>query len=251
MGRNRGVKARAKRSSHRAPTLEESNEISNAVAHGPPIVAAILGGIMVENAIDELLQWRLCRRNKDAWSLLVLDEGPLSTFANKIKTAYSLKFFDDLFRSNLNVVKNVRNRFAHANRIIDFNDDVVAAELASIVTPRNRRSETAKFLTAAIKGKDRRKIFNVLAFRLATELTQKHLRMLRLSNQAYARTQGAKPMQGGILGALSMRSLGNPLMSLGALGRLHEDLQSDDPKVQALAQALLKHQAKPPKGEGT
>jgi hypothetical protein len=70
------------------------------------------------------------------WKLLTTDNGPLHSFFSKILVGYALRLYDNDMRRNLDVVRNVRNTFAHT-RVLDitFEHELIQTELARIIIP--------------------------------------------------------------------------------------------------------------------
>jgi DNA-binding MltR family transcriptional regulator len=101
-----------------------------------PITTAILGAVMVEHELDHLLRSKLKHKDDKTWETLTDDRGPLNSFHSKIAMGYALGIYDQGMRSDLDIVRNIRNAFAHSKKLIQFNDPAVLAELkkASAIT---------------------------------------------------------------------------------------------------------------------
>jgi DNA-binding MltR family transcriptional regulator len=61
--------------------------------------------------------------------MLVADNGPLGSFYSRIAMGYALGIHDNNMRNDLNIVRNIRNAFAHSRKSIQFDHPAVAAEL--------------------------------------------------------------------------------------------------------------------------
>jgi DNA-binding MltR family transcriptional regulator len=94
------------------------------------IANAIVGAVMVEHELDALLRRRFKRNDDETWDKLVSDQGPLASFYAKITAGYALGIYDKKLRDDLHIVRSIRNAFAHSKRIIDFNDELIIAELS-------------------------------------------------------------------------------------------------------------------------
>jgi hypothetical protein len=138
MARNRG-KASIREISYAKPTPEEKDLISDAAIKGEPIVTAILGAAMIELELDTLLRQRFSKITDGTWATMVRENGPFSTFDQKITAAFAFRVLDEATRDNLKIVKNIRNAFAHAKTLIDFEHELVVGELKKIKVPGFRK----------------------------------------------------------------------------------------------------------------
>lgn len=143
--RNRGVKKPKLRDLSQHPlTYAEQLSLLNAVdISAPPIAAAILGAVLVEHELEASLRRRIPRITDEIWLTMLDEQGPYSTFSRKITAGRALGLYDDAFKTNLDIVRVIRNTFAHSKRLIDFDHPLVAAELAKIAIPHvGKRSFT-------------------------------------------------------------------------------------------------------------
>jgi hypothetical protein len=85
-----------------------------------PVTAAILGAAIVEHYLEIELRRRLPRKDDATWAALLADNGPLNTFAAKITLGHALKLYDADMRDNLNIVRTIRNQFAHSKKLLPF-----------------------------------------------------------------------------------------------------------------------------------
>src|SRR5262245_7114939 len=79
-----------------------------------PIATAILAAVLIEYDLEQLLRSRLKHKDDKTWAMLVGDNGPLNSFSSKIVMGYALGIYDKGMHSNLNIVRNIRNAFAHS-----------------------------------------------------------------------------------------------------------------------------------------
>jgi hypothetical protein len=137
VSRNRGVKKPKLRDLSEEPlTLEEQDALVDAIiAKTPPIVAAILGAVLVEHELETSLRRRLSRKDDKTWLDMLDERGPYSTFSRKITAAHAMRIIDDAFLTNLDIIRTIRNAFAHSKRVIDFNHPLVIAQLKKIAVP--------------------------------------------------------------------------------------------------------------------
>jgi|ERR1700677_1740560 hypothetical protein len=151
MPRNRGKKAREKREIvTRELSSEEQSAMLNAILEPPLAISyAVIGALIVEHELEASIKSRLRKISEKEWEGILTDkEGPLGTFDRKIKFASYLGILDANMKTNLDIIRTVRNRFAHTKRLISFDHPFIADELAKIVAPKSDKrsfSRTSKF----------------------------------------------------------------------------------------------------------
>ncbi len=140
MSRNRG-RPTLREISYAHPTSEEKKKVAD-VAYdygGSPIVTAILGAATIEIELEVLLRQRFPKADDSLWGSLVGDNGPFNTFDQKIIAAFAFRIFDGATKDNLKIIKSIRNVFAHAKKLVDFDDPLIAAEFRRIKVPNFRK----------------------------------------------------------------------------------------------------------------
>src|ERR1700733_12022769 len=103
--------------------LERVDHIRTGLVHileGDDRAAAIIGGAYVETALEQVLRSHLCGDPK-AMESIFGPQGYLATFAAKIDMCYALGFVGKQTHTNLKLMKDIRNRFAHS--IVELTDD--------------------------------------------------------------------------------------------------------------------------------
>lgn len=238
MSRNRGKKKLKLRDlSRQHPTDAEASAILIGLTKNEtPIVVAILGAGLVEYRLEQLLRPRFNRRDDDIWEELTDVDGPLSTFAAKITLGYALKIYDDGMRKNLDIVRKIRNVFAHSKRIINFDNELICDELKQITIPRKRRSLSTNALQVAQSLKHKGQIsYLLLCSELCSYLLNKLLRRTKArSRYAFRRIQEInRELHSlhsllGIHGPLAHESFLRELKT--GSGLFFQDHQTDDPK---------------------
>ena len=164
-----------------AEKLALINAVSN-VAH--PVSAAILGAVMVEHELEVSIRKKFKRQDDETWASLVGERGSLGTFSAKISMGYAFGLYDEATLDNLNVVRHIRNAFAHSKKVIDFDHELVAAELekATALSKKFKRSlkkhPTKQTLQFA---------YVMLCQRLALKFMRKRTRALKASTYQKAR----------------------------------------------------------------
>jgi hypothetical protein len=218
MARNRG-KPTIREISYAKPTTEEKKLMSAAAIKGEPIVTAILGAAMIELELDNLLRLRFPKITDSTWATMVRENGPFSTFDQKITAGFAFRMFDEATRDNLKIVKNIRNAFAHAKTLIDFEHELVAAEVKKIKIPTFRKRSHRAIQTATGSPKV---AYVLLCIVISARLVQKDVIALTAKNRR-KRIKGSRqpigisPLARAFVDSanLQSRSLGpSPLSSL-------------------------------------
>lgn len=67
--------------------------------------------------------------------------GPISNFSSRISLAYVLGLINDWYYIDLEIIRKIRNRFAHKIKIVDFSDEEIARlvmklKVDNIITPK-------------------------------------------------------------------------------------------------------------------
>lgn len=83
---------------------------------------------LLDEALRVALESRFVPLNSERRKELFSDaaNGSLSTFSNKIRMGYALGLYGDKFRGDLDIVRQIRNVFAHASRHVDFETAAVS-----------------------------------------------------------------------------------------------------------------------------
>jgi hypothetical protein len=112
------------------PTREEYDALADALDQGghQPVTAAILGAVLVEHQLDIVLQTRL-KCGDELWKELISDIGPLRGFHAKILLGRVLRAYNEDLRFNLDIVRNIRNQFAHSKKLVSFDNPLVIREV--------------------------------------------------------------------------------------------------------------------------
>jgi hypothetical protein len=90
--------------------------------------AAILAPAILENALETALLTKFVPLEKQdrQWLFAENREGPLFTFAAKIRIGHALGLYSATARDDLISIKTIRNTFAHTREHVDFTTPEVA-----------------------------------------------------------------------------------------------------------------------------
>ena len=96
--------------------------------------SAIVSGAMLEDILGHLLLNRLVDDEGVAQDLLFNAYGPLGTFSARINMAYMLGLIGKQEQRELNLVKRIRNEFAHETDA-SFNDEAITNRCRELKLP--------------------------------------------------------------------------------------------------------------------
>jgi Mannitol repressor len=108
------------------PSEPELEALFQSMQMDGPRGCAVVASAMVEDVLDGAILYRCVNLSKDERSRLFDASGPLSTFSSKIAIAYAFGIIGPKTRHDLNLLREIRNAFAHAMRTITFDTQEVA-----------------------------------------------------------------------------------------------------------------------------
>jgi hypothetical protein len=162
------------------PTDEEQAALLNALENSKqPLVTAILGAVLIEHELETLLRRRFHRQGEDTWADLISDRGPLGTFSQKITAGHAFGIYDKEMRGNLDIVRHIRNAFAHSKKLIDFSHELVRKELKKMAFSK---SGTRELFARLEKTESPETVYSALCIELTVKLMHKHNVALRVKN---------------------------------------------------------------------
>jgi hypothetical protein len=130
---SRGQKKQTLRDFTRGNPSKEDDEYFRDAMNAPSDMAcAILQAIRIEHELEGCILLRFHRRDQDTIDLLSKDNGSLGTFFAKIGLGYALGIYGADLMEHLNVIRRVRNAFAHSRRKISFASPLIRAELHAL-----------------------------------------------------------------------------------------------------------------------
>jgi hypothetical protein len=200
----------------------------------PSMVVAILGASYIEAQLERMIRPRVFRKSDDDWSKLTSENGPFSTFHQKILMGYALGFYDVKIMDALKRVKSIRNAFAHGKRIFSFDHESVRHELKSVPLSGSPRSALHKRLKIVRSVQsDGRIPYVILCLSLMLELGMREQRAMKRRAKRRGRAEKTLPA--------------NPLVTAlqgwkgSGLGMMPQ-IQNDDPTSQGLGAGLTAYQ---------
>jgi hypothetical protein len=94
--------------------------------------ACLLIVAQLENELEAAIVSAMPKMAPDVRSEMFERDGPVATFSRKISMAGALGIIGPKSRSNLKIIRHVRNAFAHAKIPIDFETDEVAGACSEL-----------------------------------------------------------------------------------------------------------------------
>lgn len=184
--------SRGSRSSPRAKAIDGLNEIMSKTYYENQTPAQIFhpradsvkytdrASVLVGTAaLQAVLEAAILKRfvpldGNERRALFKSENAPLSAFAAQIKLGYALGIYEGMFRDDLNMIRHIRNAFAHCGDHIDFDTPQVTAACMVLnyqhskefywlkerawatATPGSIFTNTAKFMIFPLLGRRKR-----------------------------------------------------------------------------------------------
>ena len=104
----------------RPATLPEVNGLFVALRRGDDRTAAILGATLIDDLLKSALLSKFRHLTGDETDRLFGPDQPLGSFSAKIKLAYAMGVCDRKDAQNLEVIRAIRNAFAHNAKPMSF-----------------------------------------------------------------------------------------------------------------------------------
>lgn len=106
-----------------------------------PRACALIWGALVEDAVQYVTDIKLSHLTAEEKADFFSENGPAGTFSSKIKIAYAMKAIETHARDDINIIREIRNAFAHAQTALSFSNREVA-DLSELLRPGIMRTLT-------------------------------------------------------------------------------------------------------------
>ena len=107
---------------------------------GSDRAAVILQASNVENILQSVLQKKMRQPLASEFRERLFDgNGPLATFSNKILVGYALGLFGSVFRHDLDLIRELRNGFAHTRHPMTLSTPHVAEVCKFLKLPDDKK----------------------------------------------------------------------------------------------------------------
>ncbi|EIS4461272.1 hypothetical protein [Enterobacter asburiae] len=164
-------------------SIEQSSavfsELKKEFASGSDRGMTIVSASMLDNLLKGLLEQFMIQNQKpDDRKRLFSNNGPLSSFSNKMLMAHSLGLISDFEKKLLNNIRSVRNRFAHELAEVSFNDSSISSICDNMIIPddllisMNIDNEIdGKFVIYKPQKENKREVFQMAVYVAITMLS--------------------------------------------------------------------------------
>ena len=92
----------------------------------------------IEDVLDAVIKSRMVVLSRKMESRLFRGYGPLSTFAAKIDIAFALGLLSDQDYADMQIIRKVRNEFAHSRSVIGFEKKEIADLVQKLNKPKKK-----------------------------------------------------------------------------------------------------------------
>lgn len=166
------------------------------LAEGEPIVPVILYTAMLENTLESVISSKFRHQDQDTLSHLTDGSGPLGTFHQKIEIGYALGIYDDSTRRSLQIIRKIRNVFAHAQKPVAIDHPLLVSEFKKIDI--FRRKTDRKIRSCIENGQYLLPIFIITCFSLYAVIIKRQSEALksklRRLNKKYETVFSTEPL---------------------------------------------------------
>jgi hypothetical protein len=118
---------------HFKETARHIGEILKETLHGSDRIAAISCAALVDDILGSAIEMRFVKLGKD-WQSRIFGSptAPLSSFYSKIVIGYAMGIFGPSTRADLDIIRSVRNDFAHSAPSLSFDDKEISEKCYKI-----------------------------------------------------------------------------------------------------------------------
>lgn len=138
-----------------APTNAEFEHALNQIRDIDDRGAAILLTALVEHHLEMAILQHLVRADDDTVSNLVDVGGPLSSFYAKIYLGYAMGIYDGDLKAHLDVIRHIRNAFAHARIPLSFWTPQIIDECKKLPSSGLPATPLANMIAGICESKER------------------------------------------------------------------------------------------------
>ena len=176
--------------SRQPQSAEETTALTETFFAGTtPLVVTILGKALIEHELEQQLRKKFKRKDDSTGTRLTDDGAPLGTLSAKLTAGYAFGLYDEISLRNLNLIREIRNVFAHSKRLITFDEPSIAHAIRCISMPNKRNSRLYRNLQLVAKDarEDPRLAFQGLCVTMYIEILRSWTRSSAASTRNYNR----------------------------------------------------------------
>ena len=104
---------------------------------------ALMIGALIEDRLRSVIEQRISHLTPDEMADFFSDNGPASDFASRIKIAYALGGIPAWIWDDVNLIREIRNAFAHTRLQLSFADK----ELTDLCSVFHQKKEREHFIS--------------------------------------------------------------------------------------------------------
>lgn len=135
-------------------------------ANGDDRTCALLSASLLDYWLEMMLLQAFVNRD-EARQQLLADRMPLGTFSAKIELAYCLNLIPKFARDDLNLIRRIRNDFAHHLGALTFKENSLRSRCLELKTPRQYFSDELGKDFAEQHREDPRQVYMFATFILS------------------------------------------------------------------------------------
>lgn len=114
--------------------------------------ATIIIASHIEDQLATAIEHCLKQKDDDTLSCLYERDGALSTMFSTIHLAYAMGIIDSTMRKDLDIIRRIRNAFAHAKRPVTFQTPEIQAAIGKLSRTKTERDDTNKVYDIIMEG---------------------------------------------------------------------------------------------------
>ena len=111
------------------PPPDELRQTLKNLRNNDDVPTALITASILDGLLEKIIEKHFCVDDQNLNGRIFLNRGPLSDFDSKIILCEALGFIDSLISKELNMIKNIRNAFAHTRSHITFQHDLISKEM--------------------------------------------------------------------------------------------------------------------------
>jgi hypothetical protein len=140
-------------------SADELEELVSWIDKADARASALVLAAWLDGLLERAIRMNFVDMGEEKFNALFRDDSaPLQSFSSKIKMAHALGIFDDNLKRQVDILRKIRNFFAHAIKTVDFEAPIVAQECLKLdlqkVTHGNYEPENdtskEKFISMAL-----------------------------------------------------------------------------------------------------
>ena len=121
----------------------DQDRVMQEINHGSERSVVLVIGAVIEDRLQSAIEQLLTHLTEDEKVDFFGENGPAGDFASRIKISYAMGAIPKWMRDDINIIREIRNAFAHSQLQISFDDK----EVADLCLQFNRRKEADQFIS--------------------------------------------------------------------------------------------------------